>query len=316
MIQIYKKSSKKNKSLRLSELNKPVSGCWVNVVAPTSEEISILEKKFNIPSYIVENILDPDSMPRLEKEAEKGLSLLMLRVPFRAEGFSTVTLPFGMVVLSKKNYFVTICSEKVGPVEKIIFKSQNGFCTDNKAIFFNMLLKNVIKSYMKELNFIEHEINEAEVSIRDSFQNKEIIQLLSLQKTLVYFRTGVVGNRTVLNKIFSSRLFSLNDDEKELLEDSIVDMNEAYQLVEIYAQIIVNTMSAYTSIVSNNFNTILRFLALVTVAISIPTMVASFYGMNIALPLQGTEYSFLVVISIALIATLAVLVAFKYKKLI
>lgn len=315
MMQIYKKSSK-NGSNQFVELKKPVQGCWIDVVAPDENELNFLESTLGVPSYLLKNILDLESMPRFEREAEKGISLTMLRVPFRNEGASTITIPFGILFLSKKNYIITICSEKIRPLQKIIANVPKNFCTDNRSIFLNTVVKRVIRAYMKELNFIEREINEAESSIKDSFQNKELIMLLSLQKTLVYFRTGIVGNRTVLNKIFTSRSFFIDEEEKELLGDSIVDINEAYQLVEIYAQIIANTMTAYNAIVSNNFNTILRFLALVTVAISIPTMLASFYGMNIDLPFENSPYAFLGIISIALIITLILLAIFKYKKLI
>ena len=120
----------------------------------------------------------------------------------------------------------------------------------------------------------------------------------------------------MLNKLFSSRTISLKEHEKELLGEIIVDINEAYQLTEIHAQIIANTMTAYNSIVSNNFNSILRFLALVTVAISIPTMISSFYGMNVELPLMDAHNTYLLLIVIAVVSTLVVIAFFKHKKLV
>ncbi len=312
MIKIYKKSAKANGAGKLLELKRPAPGCWVNVVSPNEEEIKELKEKYNLPSYLIKDCLDEDSLPRLEKDLDHNLSLIVLKVPFHSEQ-SVTTVPFGIVFSPKKNYVFTISSAEANAIEKILSGTAKHLVTDDKALFFNYITKRLIRSYMRELNVAENEISVAESSINKSFQNKEVILLLSLQKTLVYFRTSIVGNKKVLSKVISSKIFSATDEEKELIEDLSVDMDEAQQLVTIYSEIIANMITAYNSLVSNNFNSILKFLALITVAISIPTMVASFYGMNIDLPLQETHQAFIVVLLFAILATGGVLAFFKYK---
>jgi magnesium transporter len=311
MITIYKKSAKSSRE-KLVELKKPISGCWINVVSPSEVEIKRLNEEFGLPKMLIKDILDSDSLPRIEKEIEKDISLIQLKVPLHSEEAVT-TIPFGIVILHKKNYVFTISSAESYVIGKILSGSAKNFVTDNKALFFNYVTKRIIRSYMNELNLVENEISVAESSITRSFQNKEVLLLLSLQKTLVYFRTSIVGNKKILSKIISSKIFSTTEEEKELIEDLGVDMDEAQQLVTIYSEIIANMINAYNSIVSNNFNSILKFLALITVAISIPTMVASFYGMNIDLPFQKTEEAFLIVVFFAVFATTSVLLYFKYK---
>jgi len=312
MISIYKKSIKSNGTGKLVELKRPTPGCWINVVSPNEKEVDELTQRFGLPKNLVKDMLDSDSLPRLEKDVEKNLSLIILKVPVHLEDTIT-TVPFGIVIQQKRKYLFTISSAETYAIEKILTGTAKNFVTDNDALFFNYITKRIIRSFMRELNVVENEINVAESSITRSFQNKEVILLLTLQKTLVYFRTSIVGNKKVLSKIISSKIFTITDEEKELIEDLGVDMDEAQQLVTIYSEIIANMINAYNSIVSNNFNSILKFLALITVAISIPTMVASFYGMNIDLPLQQTHEAFLVVVLFAVLATGGVLAFFKYK---
>jgi magnesium transporter len=167
---------------------------------------------------------------------------------------------------------------------------------------------------MIELFNIEKEVREAEKSIKEALENKEIAKLLSTQKTLVYFKTSMLGNKTVLNKICSGRITPLTKRDKELFADLTIDIDEAQQLIAIYTEIITNTMSAYGSIVSNNLNAIMKVLALLTIAISIPTMIASFYGMNVDLPLQKDPIVFLYIVLTALSLTGVGFLYFKYKK--
>ncbi|MFA6065142.1 MAG: magnesium transporter CorA family protein [archaeon] len=312
MIKIYKKSAKANGAGKLVELKRPAPGCWINVVSPTEEEIIELKEKFSLPTYLVKDCVDSDSLPRLEKDLDHNLSLILLKVPFHSDEAVT-TVPFGIVFSPRKNYVFTISSTEAYAVGKILSSSAKNLVTDNKVLFFTYITKRLIRSYMRELNVAENEISGVESSINKSFQNKEVLLLLSLQKTLVYFRTSIVGNKKVLSKIIPSKIFSVNEEEKELIEDLSVDIDEAQQLVTIYSEIIANMITAYNSLVANNFNSILKFLALITVAISIPTMVASFYGMNIDLPLQQTHEAFFVVVLFAILATGGVLAFFKYK---
>jgi len=316
MIQIFKKASSKNGSSNLLSIKKPAPGCWINVSSPTAEEIGEIEETYGIKAYLINELLDSDSLPRIEREMEKDLSFVLVKVPCHFEDNHVITVPFGIVFLPKKKYVFTICLNEVDFIGKIIGKPPKKFSTENYPVFFYFLMKKITVSYMRELNVIENEIINVEQSIKKTIKNKEVLLLLSIQKTLVYFRTALVGNKTVLSKLAPSKIFHLNSEGKDLLSESMLDVNEAQQLVSIYSEIITNMMSAYSSIISNNFNSILRFLALVTIAISIPTMIGSFYGMNVDLPFQKDPIIFYILILIAVLSTGLSLLYFKKRGLI
>jgi magnesium transporter len=313
MIQIFSCSKEKN-VCTLSELSKPVKNSWINIVAPTTEEISFAVSEYGIQKYLLDEVLDVESVPHIEKETTEGYISIILRVPVALEGNGVVTIPLGIIFLTKKKQVITICEKENAAITKLINKPPKKFSISNNVSFFRFVLRRVIASYMIELFNIEKEVREAEKSIKEALENKEIAKLLSTQKTLVYFKTSMLGNKTVLNKICSGRITPLTKRDKELFADLTIDIDEAQQLIAIYTEIITNTMSAYGSIVSNNLNAIMKVLALLTIAISIPTMIASFYGMNVDLPLQKDPIVFLYIVLTALSLTGVGFLYFKYKK--
>jgi magnesium transporter len=311
---IYQKkvSSVKDKSLEI--IKNYSKGAWIMVTNPTPEELTLLAEKFSIEKEILTDMVDDDSVPVVEKEQEEGYIYSILRIPHKYSSNEVVTIPLGILFLSESQTVITVCKESCVPLTKLIAKTPSRFRTDKKSIFFSTLIRFVLNSYMSELNRIEAEIKDAENSIRMSLENKEIVKLLSYQKTLVYFKTSMVGNRKVVSKVGLGRIFSINEENKELLEDSLIDIDEAQQLVTIYDEIIKNTIDAYSSIVSNNLNVIMKFLALITIALSIPTMVASFYGMNVPIPMQNSQEMFFFALGISVILSVFAIAYFKYKK--
>jgi magnesium transporter len=311
MIKIGKKDSFEKK---FTELKKYSSGCWVRVVNPDEKIIKMLSKKYSIDREIIDEMLDEESVPKIEKEIKEGYISIILRVPKYYSEKGVVTIPLGLIFLLKKNVVLTICKSDDPPTRRLFENSPIGFRTDKKSIFFSNLINFILATYMKQLRRIEFDIKDAEHSIKRSLENKEIVRLLSFQKTLVYFRTSMIGNKKVVNKISLGRVFSLNEENHELLEDVLIDIDEAQQLISIYDEIIKNTIDAYSSIVSNNLNSVMKLLALITIALSIPTMIGSFYGMNVPLPFQGEINSFFLIIIISLIISIITIGFFRLKK--
>ncbi|MFA6319516.1 MAG: magnesium transporter CorA family protein [archaeon] len=311
MINYYKSTDSLPK---LKEVDKITKNTWINLVSPTVEEINFLVDKLDLDKQLIEEMLDYESVPHVEKELREGYISFILRSPVVLEEKGVVTIPLGVVFLTKLKIILTVSKHELFALTKLSTRPPKGFTTKNRVVFFRYLTRKVLNSYMIELNKIEHEISDAEESINNALENKEIAILLAKQNTLVYFKTSIVGNRSVLSRIFSGKIIPLNDDEKDLLDDAIVDIDEAQQLISIYSEIISHTMSAYSSIVSNNLNFVMKVLAIITFTISVPTMIFSFYGMNVHLPFQENPevIFYLVMLTFGLIGV--TLFIFKKKK--
>lgn len=311
MINYYKSTDSLPK---LKEVDKITKNTWINLVSPTVEEINFLVDKLDLDKQLIEEMLDYESVPHVEKELREGYISFILRSPVVLEEKGVVTIPLGVVFLTKLKIILTVSKHELFALTKLSTRPPKGFTTKNRVVFFRYLTRKVLNSYMIELNKIEHEINGVEESINNALENKEIAILLAKQNTLVYFKTSIVGNRSVLSRIFSGKIIPLNDDEKDLLDDAIVDIDEAQQLISIYSEIISHTMSAYSSIVSNNLNFVMKVLAIITFTISVPTMIFSFYGMNVHLPFQENPevIFYLILLTFGLIGV--TLFIFKKKK--
>ncbi|MFA7133847.1 MAG: magnesium transporter CorA family protein [archaeon] len=311
MINYYKSTDSLPK---LKEVDKITKNTWINLVSPTVEEINFLVDKLDLDKQLIEEMLDYESVPHVEKELREGYISFILRSPVVLEEKGVVTIPLGVVFLTKLKIILTVSKHELFALTKLSTRPPKGFTTKNRVVFFRYLTRKVLNSYMIELNKIEHEISDAEESINNALENKEIAILLAKQNTLVYFKTSIVGNRSVLSRIFSGKIIPLNNDEKDLLDDAIVDIDEAQQLISIYSEIISHTMSAYSSIVSNNLNFVMKVLAIITFTISVPTMIFSFYGMNVHLPFQENPevIFYLILLTFGLIGV--TLFIFKKKK--
>ncbi|MDD3159602.1 MAG: magnesium transporter CorA family protein [Candidatus ainarchaeum sp.] len=288
-------------------------GCWIRLISPDDELIKKISADFNIDSEIIHDMIDSESVPNIENETDEGYISIILRVPHKVEG-EMITIPFGILFLKKQKIILTVCKFDDAVSKKLFNSSPIKFRTDKKSIFFSNFLSILINEYMCQLKVIGREINLVEKSIETALQNKKLVELLSLQKTLVYFKTAMVGNKKVISKISLGRVFLINEENKDLLEDIIIDIDEASELISIYSQIIKNTTDTYSSIVSNNLNSIMKVLALITVAISIPTMVGSFYGMNISLPFQSEGQAFFIIVLFSVTITVLSILVFRLKK--
>jgi Mg2+ and Co2+ transporters len=150
----------------------------------------------------------------------------------------------------------------------------------------------VTSLYIKLLRQIDRTLEEYEEEVFRAIENEEIIKMLSIEKTLTYFNTSLQGNDTVLIKIQSGRYLRLTEEEIELLEDVQIENRQAIEMTKVFLNIIANTMDAYTSIINNNLNLIMKFLASIAIILAIPNIIYSMYGMNIPLPFQGSSYAF------------------------
>ncbi|NPV28850.1 MAG: magnesium transporter CorA family protein [Firmicutes bacterium] len=289
-------------------------GSWVNLVAPTEEELMKVHKKTGVPLDLLRYPLDEEEISRIE--ADEGCILIIIKIPVVRETYDTI--PLGIIIL--EDLFITVCLEKNELLDEFVSAKPNTLYTFKKTRFLLQILFRAAALYLKYLRQIEKKSDEIEQRLHQSTRNEELIRLLNLQKSLVYFTTSLKSNEIVMEKLLKSqlnkepldpegydtRLIKMYEEDEDLLEDVITENKQAIEMGEIYTSILTSTMDAFASVISNNLNIVMKFLTSVTIVLSIPTIVASFYGMNVSLPFQHSPHAFTGVLAAAVLLSLLI----------
>ena len=306
MISVYRKTNHTN---QISQENTLRQGSWINIINPTKEETKKAVEKFKLPLDFIQAALDEDERPRIDKE--NHTLLFIIRVAIKEEKTYKV-IPLGIILT--KDFVFTICRQETDVINDFIANKIKTFCTTKKVRFLLQIIKNTNKYYDRYVDEIDKLVNLTEKKLLYSHQNEEVIKFLELQKVMVYFNTAVVSNDKVFNKMIKSNLINIYEEDKELLEDLIVENKEVIETLAIFSNILANTMDAYASIVSNNLNVVMKFLTSFTIILSVPTIIASLYGMNVQLPFQTYPWAFWFTIFVSALLMLILVVIFNKKK--
>lgn len=301
---------KKTLGSKLAELEKFEDLCWVDLVEPRDDEIERVSSELNVPKEMLKAPLDVDEKPRIEVEDNKEV-LCILQVPVKKTkdgALSFDTIPLGVIIT--RAAVVTICPDHTEIMEAFHSGGVRSFSTGKKTRFLLQIMERTTYYYIKYIGQIERHIKEIEQRIQKSFKNEEIIKLLELQKSLVYFNHAALDNSGILEKTMKGNVMKLFDEDKELLDDIIIENKQAIDTITIASSVLANTMDAYTSIISNNLNIVMKFLTSVTIVLTIPNIVASFYGMNLKLPFQEEPNGFALALLMSFI--LSSLLAFVF----
>jgi magnesium transporter len=263
-------------------------GCWIDARDLTSSDLKRLQHEFGIAGELLTDIMDADEQARIEKEDD--YTAIIVRAPVYDESYEIAffTLPLGIVLFSDK--IVTICQRSSGALDDLLKNRIRGFNIRNKSAFVLNLLGRAAFTFLKALKELNKRTNSIEKELQRSIKNNELIQLLSLQKSLVYFTTSIKTNELLLEKLQKSSFFRFKEDERELLEDVLTENKQAIEMANIYSSILTGTMDAFASVISNNLNIVMKRLTIVSIALMIPTLIYSFYGMNVALPFQRHSF--------------------------
>ncbi|MBU0757851.1 MAG: magnesium transporter CorA family protein [Nanoarchaeota archaeon] len=272
----------------LVERDKLETGTWIDVRSPIHKEIKFLSETLNIPEEEIRISLDPDEKPRIE--IEKEYKMIIIRLPYIDEKNELNITPMAIFILPK--CILTISIETTHVLTDFIEHKVKNVFTTKKTRFMLQILKRANYYFQKHLDEVEKKIESTEKTLLKSFKNQEIIELLKFQKSLVYLNTAVVSNDKILEKILSGKILKLYNEDEDILEDIVIENKESIEMVNIYTNILANTTDAYASIISNNLNIVMKFLTSVTIILAIPTIVSSFYGMNVPLPFQHTQFAF------------------------
>lgn len=275
MIEIFKTANEK-----LMPLEDYEDGVWVNLTNPTEAEINEVCEKMNIEAEFIRPALDEEERSRIETENDQ--TFILVDIPIvEADGDRNIfsTIPLGIIY--SKNCIVTVCLKK-NPVFNDFKKNRiKAFFTQYKSRFILQVLFKNATLYLTYLKHIEKISNKIEQDLQKSMKNREITQLLKLEKSLVYFSTSLKSNQIVLEKMMRLDFIRKYEDDEDLLEDVIIENKQAIEMTNIYSSILSGMMDAYASIISNNLNMVMKTLTIITISIAIPTMISGFFGMNI-----------------------------------
>ena len=315
MLKIYNTDIETNKLEEIKEFKK---GSWINLVNPSEQEIKKVCESANIQEDFIRDALDFEEKARIDREEDDGTTLFVVDVPIvekNEENDVYTTMPLGMIVV-RDDFFITVSLRKNKVIEDFEKRKIKDFQTYKKSkLIFQILYLNS-SYYLSYLKLINKETEIAEYILKNSMKNKELLKLLSLEKSLVYFTTSLKSNELVMERTLRGKIIKLYEDDEDILEDAITENKQAIEMAKIYSDILNGTMEAYASIISNNLNGVMKFLTSITIVLAIPTMISSFWGMNVNLPFQDRKLGFVIMFAISAILTLVVTWWLKKKDML
>lgn len=315
MIKIYKTNTEENPIIE--EKQEIERNCWINVIKPTQEEIELLSKSIGISEMDLAKFLDEEEQARTE--VEDNYRLIVLDIPtFEKHTTYNVSVTVPLVILQVNDeYIVTMCTKETDIFNDFIQGKVKNFYTEKKSRFTIQIMLKVASGYIKDLEKINEETNKSEKSLKKSTSNNDLLKLMHLQKSLVYFSTSLRSNDIVLEKLQKTNLIPLYEEDIDVLEDVIIENQQAIEMASIYSSILSSTIEVFGTIISNNLNKIMKFLAGLTIVISIPTIVASFMGMNVPLGMfSDNPLSFFIIFLLSIILSIIAAVILKNKNML
>ena len=311
MIRYYKTINSK-----LEKLTSFESGCWINLVEPNQSEIHEIAELLNLDVDSINAALDEEERSRIE--VEDNHTLILIDIPVDESDASSShysTIPLGIIMLD--NVILTVCTAQTKILNDFIVGHIKDFYTYMKTRFLLQILYKNATYYLLYLRIINKMTTIIEREIYNSMQNKELIQLLELEKSLVYFSTSLKAIELVLNKMVRTPSIKRYEDDEDLLEDGIVENRQALEMATIYGDILSRIMDAFSAIISNNQNTVMQFLTVVTLIMAIPTIVSGFFGMNVpGIPFANDPNGFWITLLITCIICLIITFFMSRKKLL
>jgi len=306
----------KNVNHRTVEVDKPEDGVWVNILPPLKqEEFSDLSTQLDIPIDFLTDSLDIDERSRFEKE--DNVRLIVIKTPTENNSFNEsdayyITIP--ICIILTHNQIVTVNSFENPAIKKFLNSFQNRH-PDKRNMMVLKVIEKIVQNFMEYLKQINQRRNMIEQKLYDASRNEQLLQLMRIQKSLVYFVTALRSNELLLMKLERSNFLGLNEDEIEFLNDLIVDNSQALEMANIYTNILSSTLDAFASIIANNQNEVLKRLAVITIVLSFPVLIASIFGMNVPSGFEHSPYAFYIVVFVSLAISLIIGWFFLRKKI-
>lgn len=311
MVQYYKNINRKT-----LEIETPESANWINVTPPFQEnEINKLSEALNISRDFLADTLDIEERSRYE--IEDGVKLIILKTPVENKSLNEsdayyITIPIA-IIITESNQVVTVNSFENVAIRRFLttFAKRH---PERPNMMVLKIFEKVVMDFMEVLKEINHRRNILEQKLYDANRNEELLYLMRIQKSLVYFVTALRSNELLLMKMDRTNFLNCDEEEREFLSDLIVEFSQALEMADTYNTILVSTMDAFASIINNNMNLVMKRLTSITILISVPTLIASFFGMNVKVPYEEQTIGFYVAIVLSVLAATAMVLYFSKKK--
>ncbi len=313
MIKIFNTNMKTGEFNQIKQIRK---GCWIDLVKPKEEDINVLTNSLKVDASFIAYILDDEEQPRTDVDPDNGIKMIFVDVPIKEKKHVITTIPLAILII-KEDYIVTISLEESEVLKDFKMEKVKEFYTYKKSRFTIQILYRTATLYLRYLRSINKEIEHAESKMLKATNNHDLANLLNIEKSLVYITTSLKSNEIVLEKILKGNVIDFYEEDAELLEDAIVENKQCIEMANLYREILSSTTDCFATIISNNLNTIMKFLAGITIVFSIPTMVASFMGMNVSLgKFSESPYAFLFLVLLSFILSLVVAYILKKKNML
>ena len=303
MYKIVKSSDNGLDELELDNLEK---GYWLDIVAPSEDELQEVAAATGIQMDFLSAALDEEEKSRIEVEDDQ--ILILVDIPFFRSNKDYDTLPLGIIIT--ENGITTVCLEANGVTADFGSHNARLFSTFKKTRFLFQILYKSATLYLKYIRIIIKRTDELEIHLRQSMENNELFNLLDLQKSLTYFSTSLRSNSIVMERLLRLRNANasasqhLIKEDEDLLDDVIIEYKQAVEMVEMYSHILNSMMEVFASIISNNLNLVMKFLASVTILLAIPTLISGLWGMNVHVPFADSPYGFAIVVCLAFVVAI------------
>lgn len=301
----------------VNEVNELKKECWINLTNPTIEEIKKVSKETRTDEDLIVKLMDTEELPRIE--VGNNATLIVVDTPYVTDTrykHKYNTEPLG-IIINNDGYIITVSLKQQLILDDFKENKVKNFDASKKTKFLIQILLKVSSAYQKELMSINDYMNKKEKILYKSTNNKELIDLLNVEKTLVYFSTSLKANDVVLEKLSKGNVVTLYEDDNDLMEDAMIENKQAIEMSNIYREILTSMTDTYATIISNNLNDVMKFLAGITIVFSIPTMVASFIGMNVPLGDIGTSpVSFGLIIIFSFVLSIIIALILKKKNML
>ena len=283
-------------------------GSWVHLLNPTREEVEGLTTRFHLDPTFLAAALDEEESARIDHDPDKQQTLILVDIPYvetEGSGYVYSTIPLGIVLCDE--VIITVCTRDTPIISDFTEERIRNFWTFKRARFILQLLHRNAGRFLSYLKQIDKSSMLVQEKLEKASRNQELLQMMKLEKSLVYFNTSLKGNALVLERLMRQDVLKRYPEDTELLEDVIIENKQAIEMCSIYRDIMSNTTEAFASVISNNLNITMKTLTSLTALLSIPTIIASLWGMNVEVPFAGTPWGFWAVLGLA--AVMAILAA-------
>lgn len=312
MLKCYKTNLRRKVTEEIAQIE---PDCWIDLVTPNEKEIDSVVAATEIDRDLIVKMLDDDELPRVETSG--NATLVVIDVPAYGGKNRNITYPLGIIVTTN-NYFITIAPKTTPILNSFRNNKVRNFRTAKKTRFLIQILNVAAAQYIKVLDEVYSDIENKEATLKRSTENEDLIDLLQTEKTLVYFTSSLKENDMVLERLSKGVVLPLYEGDLDLLEDAMIENRQAIDMARIYRDILSSITNTYATVISNNLNNVMKFLAGITIVLSVPTMISSFLGMNVnfGASVATDPYGPAIILGISIVASVVIAIWLNKKDLL